>query len=277
MLHGMNFGLYNTALPDLWVGKFDIFPEDIFVHGISTRYGGVSCGPFDSLNLGLHVEDDADRVRENRRRFCRGLGVEAQAAVTCQQVHGDRIVRVTAENKGAGFLDYENAIADTDALITNEKGLALMLFFADCTPILLADPVHRAVGLAHGGWKGTVSSIAAKAVAAMAREFGSRPADMLAAIGPSVGSCCYQVGDEVATRFREAFPDFVGEILRDKGADGTYLDLQLCNTRQLETAGLQAKNIANAHVCTACNSRQFFSYRAYNGKTGRIAALIGVK
>lgn len=277
MLDGMGFGLYNTALPDLWVGRFDIFPRDLFIHGISTRYGGVSRGFYDSLNLGLHVGDEAEGVRENRRRFCRVLGVNAQDAVTCRQVHGDKVTRVSAADKGAGSTRYEDAIADTDALITNEAGLPLLLFFADCTPILLADPVKRAVGIAHGGWKGTVKSIAAKTVAAMAREFGSRPADMLAAIGPSVGSCCYRVGSEVADRFREAFPSFAAEILRKGVPDGIYLDLQLCSIRQLETAGLKADNIAAAHVCTACNSRQFFSYRADNGKTGRIAALIGVK
>ena len=152
-----------------------------------------------------------------------------------------------------------------------------MLFFADCTPILLADPVNKAVGLAHGGWKGTVKSIAAKTVAAMAKEFGSNPAHMLAAIGPSIGSCCYQVGEGVAHQFREAFPEFAAEILEARPDGGIYLDLQLCNTRQLENAGLKRENIANAHTCTACNSKQFFSYRADNGKTGRIAAIIGVK
>ena len=273
----MSFALYNTELNNLWLGKFDIFPSDLFVHGISTRHGGVSQGAYDSLNLGLHVEDEKEAVLENRRRFCRMAGAVPERTATCQQVHGDRVMRITAGEAGAGFADYGGAIPDTDALITNEPGVPLMLFFADCTPILLADPVKKAVGLAHGGWKGTVKSIAAKTVAAMVREFGSNPADMLAAIGPSIGSCCYQVGESVASQFREAFPEFAGEILAARQEGSTYLDLQLCNTRQLENAGLKRENIANACTCTACNSRQFFSYRADNGKTGRIAAIIGVK
>lgn len=273
----MSFALYNTELNNLWLGRFDIFPDSLFFHGISTRHGGVSQGAYDSLNLGLHVEDEKDAVLENRQRFCRMVGAEPQRTATCQQVHGDRVVRITAKDAGAGFADYAGAIPDTDALITNEPGLPLMLFFADCTPILLADPVNKAVGLAHGGWKGTVKSIAAKTVAAMAKEFGSNPAHMLAAIGPSIGSCCYQVGEGVAHQFREAFPEFAAEILEARPDGGIYLDLQLCNTRQLENAGLKRENIANAHTCTACNSKQFFSYRADNGKTGRIAAIIGVK
>lgn len=273
----MGFGLYNTMLSNLWVGRFDIFPEDLFVHGISTRHGGVSRGFYDSLNLGLHVEDRPEDVLANRRLFAKALGVEAESIATCQQVHGAGIVRVSAKDAGAGFADYTEAIAATDALITNERGIPLMLFFADCTPILLADPVKKAVGLAHGGWKGTVQSIAAKTAEAMQREFGCRPADMLAAIGPSIGCCCYQVGEGVAAQFREAFPDFAAEILEEKAPGDIHLDLQLCNIRQLERAGLKPENIADAHVCTACNSSQFFSYRADNGKTGRIAAIIGVK
>ena len=145
----MSFALYNTELNNLWLGRFDIFPDSLFFHGISTRHGGVSQGVYDSLNLGLHVEDEKDAVLENRRRFCRMVGAEPQRTATCQQVHGDRVVRITAKDAGAGFADYAGAIPDTDALITNEPGLPLMLFFADCTPILLADPVNKAVGLAH--------------------------------------------------------------------------------------------------------------------------------
>lgn len=273
----MGFCLYNTILPNLWMGRFDIFPEDLFVHGISTRHGGTSCGFYDSLNLGLHVEDKLEQVLANRHLFAKALGVEAENIATCQQVHGTGIMRIYAENAGAGFADYTEAIADTDALITNERGIPLMLFFADCTPILLADPVKKAVGLAHGGWKGTVQSIAAKTAEEMQREFGCRPADMLAAIGPSIGRCCYQVGEGVAEQFREAFPDFAAEILEEKAPGDIHLDLQLCDIRQLEKAGLKTENIVNAGVCTACNNRQFFSYRADNGKTGRIAAVIGVK
>lgn len=272
----MGFHLVSGGRQNLWPGKFDIFPEEIFVHGISTRHGGVSTGQWDSLNLGLHVEDVPEHVVENRRRFAAALGVKAENIVTCQQVHGDRIARVTEKDLGAGSVNFAQSIPDTDALVTNVPGMPLMLFFADCVPILLADPVHRAVGLAHGGWKGTVQSIGAKTVQRMAKEFGSRPEDMVAAIGPSIGSCCYQVGAEVADKFRAAFPAFADRILTEKDGD-IRLNLQLANGLQLEAAGLKKENIAYADVCTACNNRQFFSYRADMGKTGRIAAVIGVK
>ena len=272
----MCFKLVSGPSPNLWLGQFDIFPKEIFVHGISTRHGGVSGQPWSSLNLGLHVGDKAEDVIENRQLFCSSLGINGEKAVTCQQVHGEQIARVTAEKRGAGFRDIADAVPETDALITNEPDVPLMLFFADCTPILLADPVRRAVGLAHGGWKGTLRSIAAKTVAAMQREFGCLPENMLAAIGPSIGSCCYQVGSEVAAQFEAAFPGFASQILL-KEADNIRLDLQRANTLQLQEAGLRVSNIAASHVCTACNNSQFFSYRADKGKTGRIAAIIGVK
>lgn len=272
----MGFRLVSGARPDLWIGQFDILDKKIFAHGISTRHGGRSRGCYSSLNLGLHVGDREDDVIENRRIFCKALGVDPENTATCQQVHGSKVARIRREDIGAGFRDFGKAIEDTDALITNIPGVPLMLFFADCTPILIADSVHKAVGLAHGGWKGTLAAIAAKTVEAMSREFGSRPKDMTAAIGPSIGPCCYQVGREVADRFREAFPDFADNILCIKGAD-IYLDLQKTNTLLLEKAGLRAENIENAGVCTCCNSSQFFSYRAEHGKTGRIAAVISVK
>lgn len=272
----MSFSLKAGDSKNLWLGRFDIFPEDLFVHGISTRHGGVSTGAYASLNLGLHVSDEQAAVVENRRIFCKGLQVEPERTVTCQQVHGSNIVRVSKAEAGAGFADYETAIADTDALITNEVGLPLMLFFADCTPILLADPVHKAVGLAHGGWKGTVAAIAAQTVAMMRQEFGSRPEDLLAAIGPAIGPCCYAVGTEVAQQFRQAFPDFQAQILREEDGE-IKLDLWQANALQLQAAGLKPEHIEVAGVCTACHNKQFFSYRADKGKTGRIAALICIR
>lgn len=272
----MSFSLKVGNHKNLWLGKFDIFPENIFTHGISTRHGGVSVGAFDSLNLGLHVADVQSAVVENRRIFCRGLQVEPEQTATCQQVHGANIARVTKAEAGAGFTDYQAAIADTDALITNEADLPLMLFFADCTPILLADPIHKAVGLAHGGWKGTAASIAAKTVAMMTREFGSRPEDMLAAIGPAIGPCCYAVGAEVAEQFRQAFPGFQDQILQERNGE-IMLNLWQANALQLQEAGLKPEHIEVAGVCTSCHNRQFFSYRADKGKTGRIAALICIR
>lgn len=274
----MAFSLKYGGRPNLWLGQFDIFPKDLFVHGISTRHGGYSEAPFASLNLGLHVDDDPSLVWKNRTAFFEGLGLYAGTMVTCQQVHGTNVAKVTMDDRGKGAKVYSNAIAETDALITNVPHLPLLLFFADCTPILIADPVKKAIGVAHGGWKGTVGGIAIKTVIAMTEAYGCNPADMLAAVGPAIGPCCYQVGKEVADKFRETFHDMADEILQpsDGEEEKCQLNLWRCNELQLVKAGLQAENVEVANVCTSCNNQQFFSYRADKGKTGRIGAVLSI-
>ena len=178
-----------------------------------------------------------------------------------------------------GSRSYESSIPDTDALITNEPGLPLMLFFADCTPIMIADPVNRAIGVAHGGWKGTLGGIAVITIEAMAREYGSRPENLLASVGPSIGPCCYAVRSDVADRFQDTISSRQSlERLVHKLENGEImLNLWECNRRQLLDAGVPAKNIDKADTCTSCNHKQFFSYRADKGKTGRIGALMMIR
>ena len=175
-----------------------------------------------------------------------------------------------------GSRSYESSIPDTDALITNEPGLPLMLFFADCTPIMIADPVNRAIGVAHGGWKGTLGGIAVITIEAMAREYGSRPENLLASVGPSIGPCCYAVRSDVADRFQERYPGYADDILKLENGE-IMLNLWECNRRQLLDAGVPDKNIDKADTCTSCNHKQFFSYRADKGKTGRIGALMMIR
>lgn len=273
----MSFSLVSAKLNNLWIGKFSVFPDELFVHGISTRHGGVSQGDFDSLNLGLHVNDQPELVKKNRDIFFAGLGLPAGSGVTCQQVHGANIFCVAREHTGIGMYDYTKAISDVDALVTNVSELPLMLFFADCTPILLADPVKKAIGVAHGGWKGTLAGIAKKTVSYMVKEFGCMPEHILAGIGPAIGSCCYEVGNEVAEGFKTAFPDFEQDILKKTSGGHYHLDLPRTNYLQLRQEGLLAEHIDMADVCTACNNRQFFSYRADGGRTGRIAAVLSIK
>ena len=171
-----------------------------------------------------------------------------------------------------------DSIAKTDALITDEPGLPLLLCFADCTPILLLDPAHRAVGIAHGGWKGTVRRIAAKTVLRMQREFGTRPEDVLAAIGPSIGPCCYEVGSEVERQFQEAFSGHEAALFSHPDAvGGTHLSLWAANCLQLEEIGVLREHIDEARTCTACHHEDFFSYRADGGQTGRLGAVIALR
>lgn len=261
---------------NLWHGKFALFSEDVAVHAISTRLGGVSEAPYASLNLGLHVGDDKQKVWENRMRFAASLELKAEEICTPQQVHGSHVQQVTERDAGRGCREYEDALPETDALITDVPGLPLMLCFADCTPILFLDPEKKAVGIAHGGWKGTVNKIACQTLAAMGKAFGTLPEECLVGIGPSIGPCCYEVGSEVEQAFREAFPAFQERILSQK--DGkTHLNLWEANRQQLLAAGILPENMECAEACTACENQWYFSHRAEHGRTGRIAAMIALQ
>ena len=261
---------------NLWHGKFSLFPEEMAVHAISTRQAGVSRKPYDFLNLALHVGDDEEAVLKNRSIFSASLEVKAENIVSPQQVHGDRIFRVTSEHVGRGAGSYADAIPETDALITDEPGIPLMLCFADCTPVLFLDPEHKAVGIAHAGWKGTMKRIAQKTLEAMGREFGTVPEACLAGIGPSIGPCCYEVGSEVAEACREAFPGQEEKLLVRR--DGKLrFDMWKANRLQLIDSGMLPENIESADTCTACEHSWYFSYRADGGITGRIAAMIALQ
>ena len=243
---------------NIWSGRLDIFPEDRLVHGFSARQGGVSPAPFDALNMALHVGDDPALVWEIR------------------QVHGTEIVRAFRRDAGRGARDYADALADADAIITNDSGVALMLCYADCVPVLLYDPVHNAAGVVHAGWKGTVQRIAAQTVTRMGEEFGTEPSDVIAGIGPSIGAGCYTVGAEVAERFRTAFPTHADEIVQEQ--DGAlHLDLWAANRLQLVEVGVAADNIDSADICTSCDRAFFYSYRAADGRTGRLAAVMELR
>lgn len=261
---------------NLWSGRLDIFPENRVVHGFSARQGGVSAAPFDSLNMALHVGDDPAAVWENRTRYLQALGLDAAHICTLRQVHGTEIVRVMRRDAGRGARDYADAVADADALITNDSGVTLLLCFADCVPVLLYDPVRNAAGLVHAGWKGTVRRIAAQTAARMAEEFGTRPRDLIAGVGPSISAACYTVGDDVAEQFRNAFPKDAARILTAREGQ-MHLDLWAANRIQLIEAGVPADHIDCADTCTACERAWFYSYRAASGRTGRLAAVMELK
>jgi len=262
----------------VWYGTFSSLEDSGLQQAVSTRFGGVSENAYASLNLALHNGDEVDKVLKNRDIFARGLGVDPAMLCTCEQVHGTAVFKVSKNEAGAGSKTYETAISATDALITNEKGLPLFLFFADCTPILFFDPEHRAIGIAHGGWKGTVGKIAQKTLLAMKREFGTLADQCLVAIGPSIGPCCYEVDAYVKNQFVEAFPAAEKQIISPgTSANKWMLDLWAANRIQLEEIGVKPDHIDVAGVCTKCNADVFFSYRADNGKTGRIGALLCLK
>lgn len=242
-------------------------------HGFSTRIGGVSSvseGGKNELNIGLHVDDSTENVLENRRRFASTLGIEAGDIVAGEQVHGTNIRRVTGDDLGKGALSYGSSIEGTDGLITNEPGVPLLGFYADCTPIYLLDPVHKAIGLFHGGWKGTVGNIAGKGVDMMTAEFGSYPGDMVAFIGPRIDASCYEVGAEVIDRLRIEGLDKPPYLM-----DENRVSLSAINKYFLEKKGVRKIEIVPFN--TGCNLELFFSHRMEKGKTGRMGALFMIK
>ena len=257
---------------NIWYGTFTVLERAGFVHGCSCRLHGESDVVAGTLNLALHVGDDVEKVLRNRRAFAEAIGVDANRFTTCQQVHGSKVVQVTEELVGSGALDFANTIADTDALITNLPDVPLMLFYADCVPVLLADLETGAIGLAHAGWRGTVANIGAKTLAAMGEAFGTKPENVLAAIGPSIGACCYEVDDFVRDQ-ASGYEKFFAP----KGGGKYQLDLWGMNAKQLQEAGVPAENIATAGVCTNDNVELFCSYRAEQGKTGRMGVCLCAK
>ena len=260
----------------MWLGAFSLFPEEGLVHGVSTRFGGVSKAPFASLNMALHTGDSPSDVWENRRLFAEVLQVDAERIVTPRQVHGDEIHIVQASDAGIGAKRFDESVFACDALLTQEPDIPLMLCFADCVPLLFFDPVQRVAAVAHAGWKGTAARIGQKTVFRMQEVFHSRPQNVLAGIGPAIGACCFAVGEEVTQIFRAAFPENPQILSRSSEGNAT-VDLWAANRLQLEEAGLLPEHIDSADVCTMCSAERFYSYRKAQGNTGRFAAWIALR
>ncbi|GAA3403971.1 peptidoglycan editing factor PgeF [Paenibacillus hodogayensis] len=250
--------------------------------GFTTRLGGVSQAPYDSLNCALHIQDDPSVVADNRKRLAASLNVPFEAWTCGEQVHGCQVAVVARSDRGRGRLTREDAIPDTDALITNERGIWLTSFYADCVPLYFFDPVREAVGLAHAGWKGTVLQIARRTVEEMTRSFGTNPADVLAAVGPSIGPCCYEVDSTVTERIDECLTDIgadasMREAVCRPGRPGkTMLGLQQLNGQIMIKAGILPTHIEICEMCTGCRTDLFYSHRKERGKTGRMASWIGL-
>lgn len=253
----------------VWFGFFPRLEALGFTNAFTCRFHGESDLVPDNLNLALHVGDNAEKVLRNRKTVAGALGIDAGKFTACQQVHGDKIAVVDKEDIGAGRTDFSSAIADKDALITAEANVPLMLFFADCVPVVLADPLTGAVGIAHAGWRGSTLAIAAKTACKMAEVFGTDLTRLVAAIGPSIGPCCYEVDEKVFRQGRE------WESCFHPTTPGHWqLDLWQMNRLQLLAAGLKPENVLAANICTEHNRQLFFSYRAEKGRTGRLSAVI---
>jgi YfiH family protein len=237
------------------------------LHAVFTRIGGTSQAPFASLNVGQLVGDDPQAVQANHERILASLGIQAGHVVTAQQVHGARVAVVDAGHHGT-------VVPSTDALVSNCHGVYLLMRFADCLPLMLYDPVQRAVALVHGGWRGVLAGVVRNTVQTLRSTFGSQPKHIIAALGPAIRSCCYQVGPDVVERVRHAFEH--GDELLPLQLDGSvHFDLPGAVRAQLRDLGL--RNIQDSHLCTACHTDEFYSHRAEAARTGRFAALIGLR
>jgi YfiH family protein len=255
--------LYHNGLPYL---RFSTFPANGRLrHAVFTRQGGVSPAPFESLNLSVSVADDKENVYANRRRAFGLYGRNTHNVVHAHLVHGNEVARVTQANNGSW-------VGPVDALITDEPGCAMTMNFGDCAPILLYDPQQHAVGLGHAGWKGAMVDLPGAMVRAMQREFGSRPESLLAAVGPCIGPCCYEVGEAVISAAHKAFDDPQTLLHARQEFEGPTFDLPEANRRNLQRAGV--RQIEMSGLCTACRTDLFFSHRAEKGRTGRFGAIV---
>ncbi|MFA6384588.1 MAG: peptidoglycan editing factor PgeF [Candidatus Omnitrophota bacterium] len=236
--------------------------ENLFPHSIFLKY---SSGQDGTMSF---VHGSGSNVSENRRSFLEDSGVDAARLVCARQVHGDTVACVSDADAGRGADSPESAFADTDALITDRRRLALAIFTADCLPVFLYDPQKQVIGLAHAGWRGTKENIAGKTVQAMMKQYDCRPGDIYAGFGPAIRGCCYRVGDEFKDRFESGLAQKNGSL---------YLDLVKINTEQLLRREIKRVNIFDSSICTFCANDGYFSYRRQGLSSGRGMAVLMIR
>lgn len=261
-----------SMLPSLYFPSLE--KDGIAMNLISTRLGGVSEGQFATMNLTKSRGDSRENVLENFSRIAAAFGTDLQHCISSNQTHETTVLRVGAKDAGMGLtrpMEWDSA----DGLVTNEPGLVLSTFYADCVPLLFVDPVNRAVGASHSGWRGTAGRIGRVTVETMQREFGTDPAHLLVGIGPSICADHYEVSEDVADVFRKEFPGHEEELLTYRGNPGhVQLNLWEACRIALTEAGVPEKNISVTDICTACNPDLLFSHRASQGKRGNIGAFV---
>ena len=238
-------------------------------HGFTTRFGGVSSGYLDSLNIGTRRGDDPQNVLKNYEILGQELGFVPEELVLTRQTHTDIVLAVDESHKGSGL--FLPDLPECDGLITNTPGVGLVVFTADCTPILLWDKLTGAVGAVHAGWRGTAAQIGAKAVKMMEEHYGSRPEDICAAIGPNIGPCCFETDADVPEAMIAAFGEEAKEHIRQKG-EKYYVNLKELNALSLRRAGVQSIEISKE--CTACRPDKFWSHRRVGSERGSQGAII---
>ena len=248
----------------------------IVEHCFTTRLGGVSEDIFSTLNFSFSRGDQPEAVMENYRRVAETFGKQVEDFICTDQTHTTTVLQVGKEESGYG-VTKERPYTDVDGLITNEPGVILSTFYADCVPLYFVDPVNKAIGLSHSGWRGTVGRMGQKTLEAMTAAFGTKPEDVYAAVGPSICQECYEISEDVAEHFYQEFEGHGEEILINKGYGKYQLDLWKTNKIVLLEAGIKPEHLAVTNVCTCCNSEVLFSHRASQGKRGNLAAFLMLK
>ena len=266
----------STGVPYLSFKALD--DTGLAVNGFSTRMGGASRGKFSTMNFSYSRGDAAEDVLENFTRMAAALGVERDRMVVSHQTHTVNLRRVTLEDAGKGVI-RERDYRDIDGLITDVPGITLVTFYADCVPLYLVDPVHHAIGLSHSGWRGTVRRMGQVTMDAMKEAFGTRPEDVTACIGPSICRDCFEVGEEVAEAFADAFdPKYRDALYRANAKPGKYqLDLWKANEIIFQEAGVPKEQIHTTNICTMCNSDYLFSHRRVGEERGNLAAFLSIR
>ncbi len=240
----------------------------------SSRQGGCSQGTFTSFNAALHVGDAPISVLANRYQLMRLMGSDLSNLVCCQQVHGCEVAVVDSSCAGLGAICYEDALPNTDGMVTDTPGLVLATFYADCIPVYFFDPVRQVVALSHSGWKGTLGSITAKTLEVMYEQYNCHPADVMVYIGPGIDKCCFEIKADLADKVCSAFPHDHDIIIMNQNR--IMWDLKETIRRCAVNYGVQERKIIVSPWCTSCHTDYFYSYRKEQGRTGRMAALIAL-
>ncbi|MDE6624856.1 MAG: peptidoglycan editing factor PgeF [Lachnospiraceae bacterium] len=278
-----------NGIPYITFPKLSQYEEDM-IHGFSTRLGGVSREHLASMNLSFSRGDDRENVMENHRRFAAALGYDEKRLVFSDQVHLTRFYKVTEADCGKGIVRSSD-IKEIDGLVTDEPGIPIITFYADCVPLFFYDPVKRVIAMAHSGWRGSVERIGARMVDYMEREYSCKGENIVCAIGPSICQSCYEVSEDVALQFIEEFGDSISqgipgkdradvtldELVWAKGEGKYQLNLHLACKIALLEAGIQKENLDVTDLCTCCNPQFFFSHRASHGMRGNLAGVMMIK
>lgn len=267
----VNHRLEESSVPLLHFKKLD--ETGLVKHCFTTREGGASKDIYSTMNLSFTRGDDEKSVMENYRRIAAVMKEDITAFVCSDQTHTTNVIRVGKAERGIG-ITKEKPYTDVDGLVTNESGVVLSTFYADCVPLFFVDTKNKAIGLSHSGWRGTVGRMGHKTLVKMKEEYGTCPEDVVAAIGPSICQSCYEVSEDVAYKFIEEFEGFEKEILIDNGNGKYQLDLWKANEIVLLQSGIVKENLAVTNICTCCNSKLLFSHRASAGKRGNLGAFM---